>query len=439
MNILHINTYANIGGAARAMYRLHQELKRHGHNSRILAGFRTSAEPDVFKVAEIGEGRRSSLGCLIDALGRRVEAHLGIPYVRYRSTSNIPRSDLFEQTDIVNLHNLHGRYFDYHLLPSFSALKPMVWTLHDMWPLTGHCAYSYDCQRWKTGCFDCSLLREPGRRIVQPPPTRIDRTRQAWRTKRRLYQKANLHIVTPSHWLCRLVQESILAGAASTQCIPYGVDLTVFRPLDRAMSRRALDIPLGASTILFVAHTVSHGRKGFGYLLAALERIPDAESIILLTVGAKGAASRQLDRFKRRDLGTLSDERLMSLAYNAADVFVLPTLADNQPLVLIESMACGTPMVCFDVGGVPEMVRHMETGYLARYKDAEDLARGIQTLLGDDDLREQMSRRCRGIAETEYALGVQARRYVELYEHAIESRFRQRAHSEGRSSCAVQS
>jgi len=121
-----------------------------------------------------------------------------------------------------------------------------------------------------------------------------------------------------------------------------------------------------------------------------------------------------------RQLGRLSDEHLQRLAFTAADVFVFPTLADNQPLVLIEALACGTPVVSFDVGGVPEMVRHLETGYLARYKDVDDLARGIQMLLKDEDARHRMRLRCRQVAEEEYSLELQARRYMALYKEAIE-------------------
>lgn len=159
MNILHINTLANTGGAARAMYRLHQGLKRQGHNSRILARRRAFAEPDVHEISEIVGGRYSSLVRIIDAVGRRARGHLGIPYTHYLSTKHILQSDLFKQARIVHLHNLHGGYFNYHLLPAFSARKPIVWTLHDMWSLTSHCAYSYDCRRWQTGCFDCPLQR----------------------------------------------------------------------------------------------------------------------------------------------------------------------------------------------------------------------------------------------------------------------------------------
>lgn len=419
MNILHINTVSNVGGAARAMYRLHRELKRQGHTSHILAGTHAKTEPDIFAIAEIIRGRCGLLGRIADALGRLAETHLGLPYTRFQTTKHVLSTDLFQQAEVVHFHNLHGGYFNYHLLPIFSSLKRIVWTLHDMWALTGHCAYAYDCQRWKRECHHCPLLQEPGRRIVEPPPTKKDRTRQIFRSKRRLYQKAELHIATPSKWLYGLVKESILAEAASIQIIPNGIDLDVFRPLDQDMARQALEIPLDAKTILFITQRELSGRKGFQHLVDALMEIEDKDSVVLLTLGSTETIDINLDGFRRRDLGHLSNERLMSLAYNAADIFVFPTLADNQPLMLIEALACGTPAVSFNVGGVSEAVRHDDSGYLARYADATDLAQGIKIMLDNNDLRDRMGHRGREIVEAEYSLELQARRYAALYERTI--------------------
>ncbi len=419
MRIVHINTHADSGGAAKAMARLRQELERQGHHACSLSEYRTFLERNVYRMVEVVRGRRRSRDRWLEAWGQRIAGWLGAPFTRYRSTQYILEWDVFKQADVVNLHNLHGDYFNYHLLPVFSRCKPIIWTLHDMWAMTGHCVYAYDCERWQAGCFDCPLFKGAGRKLVEPPPTPRDWTRQVWNAKQKLYQKSRLYIVTPSQWLCGLAKKSILGGAASIQCIPNGVDLTVFRPIDPSLARQVLGISQDARVILFVAHGLGYKRKGFQYLLDALERIEKPGTTMLLTVGTQGLDSAQLDRFTRRDMGTLADERLMSLIYNAADAFVFPTLADNQPLVLIEAMACGTPMVSFDVGGVSEMVRHMETGYLARSQDAEDMARGIKLLMGDDGLRRRMRQRCQEIAKAEYALELQAQRYLALYEQAV--------------------
>lgn len=426
MNILHINTQDNVGGAARAMYRLHKGLQWSGHMSQLLVGHQTRLEPDIGSINRQAGPFRTAADKMLDRIGLQLERWWGIDKWSYRNSWHIPQTPFFRQADVINLHNLHGGYLNLRVLPELARHKPMVWTLHDMWALTGHCAYSYDCERWRSGCYDCPLLKEPGRQTIEPKPTPTDRTRRTWSMKRGLYERSPLYIVTPSKWLQKLVEGSILADSLAIQCIPYGLDLASFRPLEQATARRALDIPHEARVVMFMAYDVVHGRKGFDYLLDALAGLADTDSIYLLTIGNHDRLEPQAERFRLRTLGYLSDERLQRLAYTAADAFVFPTLADNQPLVLIEAMACGTPLISFNVGGVSEIVRHMETGYLARYKDAADLAQGIQLLLDDASLRGQLGRRCREIAEIEYALGLQAQRYVEVYERAVEACLRRR-------------
>jgi glycosyltransferase involved in cell wall biosynthesis len=162
-------------------------------------------------------------------------------------------------------------------------------------------------------------------------------------------------------------------------------------------------------------------RKGLSYLLQALEKLPALESIWLLTSGSSAELDQDARRFHVRQLGVVNEERVQQLAFAAADVFVGPSLADNLPLALIEALACGTPIVAFEAGGVPDLVRHMETGYLARYRDTDDLAHGIQILLQDESLRRRMGRCGRAIAESEYSLEVLAGRYLNIYEEVLES------------------
>lgn len=420
MRILHINNYDRVGGAARAMYRLHQGLQRLGHHSQLLVSHQTILEPDIDHLGRQAKPFRTLTDRFLDHIGLRLNKWWGVDDWSYRNTWHIPQMPAFQQTDVINLHNLHGGYFNLRALPTLVRPKPIVWTLHDMWALTGHCAYAYDCERWRTGCYDCPLLKGSGRQIVEPAPVPGDRSRLVWKAKRRVYQTTPLHMVTPSKWLYGLVRENILASSVTVHCIPYGIDLGVFHPLDQSVAREALNLPMDAHIVFFSAAQVMNRRKGLTYLMAALERLADDDSIWLLTSGGRVDLGTQVERFKVRQLGHLSDEHLQRLAFAAADLCVYPTLADNQPLVLIEALACGTPIVSFDVGGVSEMVRHMETGYLARYQDPYDLAKGIQMLLNDDTLRAQMCHRCREIAKSNYPLELQARRYLEVYEQAIE-------------------
>jgi len=220
-------------------------------------------------------------------------------------------------------------------------------------------------------------------------------------------------------WLADQVHRSTLGGALSIQCIPNGVDLSVFRPRDQAAARETLGIPHGAKVVLFVAAKVTQGRKGLAYLSKALHLVRQTNEPVLLTVGSAGRDLEEFPAYEQIHLGQITDESRLNLAYCAADLYVLPTLADNQPLTALESLASGTPVVSFNVGGIPEMVQHMGTGYLARYRDSVDLATGIRMLLQDDDLRARMRRTSRDFAVTHYALEEQAFRYVQLYEDAV--------------------
>jgi glycosyltransferase involved in cell wall biosynthesis len=239
-----------------------------------------------------------------------------------------------------------------------------------------------------------------------------------------VYRKTPLHIVTPSKWLYGMVKSSILGSASSVHFVPYGVDVEVFRPSDRRAARHALGLPVDAQIIFFSSAPrrnmlrADH-RKGFSYLLQAMEQLPISHSTWLLTSGSQFELDQYAGRFHVRQLGYVTDERLQQLAFAAADLFVAPSLADNLPLTLVEALACATPIVAFESGGVPEVVRHMETGYLARSKDAEDLAQGIKILLRDEDLRRQMGQRGREIAEAEHSLEIQGRRYVNIYEDVL--------------------
>lgn len=419
MNIVHLNQYDVRGGAARAMYRLHEGFQAAGHQSRLVVGRQETFDDEVSQIGYQSSRLSTLLKKIWDnKVAPRLETHLSRDEWSHLVSWDMLRSPVIHNADVINLHNLHGGYFNVRVLPLLAAQKPIVWTLHDMWPLTGHCAYAYDCQRWRTGCYDCPLLKGSGRHLVEPVPTRHDRTRARWSRKRAIYQALPLSVITPSRWLKEIAQQSILAATATVWHVPNGIDVDRFKPLDQHLARQALDLPVDAQVIFFSAETIDNRRKGTTYLWQALAELKADRNIWLLTSGRQIDISRQAQRFNVRHLGYLSDEGLQRLAYTAADVFVLPSLADNQPLVVLEALACGTPVVAFDVGGIPEMVRHMQTGYLARYQDTQDLSHGIQLILENAPLKQDMRRACRTTAETDYALARQVQGYLEVYRQA---------------------
>jgi glycosyltransferase involved in cell wall biosynthesis len=404
MNVVHINQSDISGGAAIAGYRLHQGLLNAGVNSRLLVGNQHTSNENINTLSR--DYRAENL------IGRFTEP-FSLNYINLINSFNIPKHKFFQDADIVNLHILHSNYFNYLALPTLGKHKPLVYTLHDMWSFTGHCAYSYDCDRWLNGCGSCPHLDSY-------PAMKRDNTKVEFKLKQWVYSHSNLHIVAPSVWLFELAQRSILKHF-SIHHIPYGIDTQVYRPRDPSLSRTLLDIPNHKSVIMFAAQSLQDSRKGGDLLLKAIQCLPGSlkANIVLLTLGDGGESIAEATGLETINMGYTNSDLLKSIIYSSADLFVIPTRADNLPLVALESMACGTPIVSFDVGGLPDLVRPGTTGYLARSENYHDLAEGMVSLLQDPGIKDMMRSRCREIILKEYTLELQAARYQDLYQKIL--------------------
>ena len=404
MNILHISTEYNLGGSGRAAHRIHVGLRQRGHTSRMLVGTQVRGVPDV------GPIWRSLPWRAADWAARRVTEATSLQYLFLPSSWALLRHPWFRDADIVQLYNTHGGYFSHSVLGVASRQKPIVWRLSDMWSFTGHCCYAYDCERWKTGCGSCPLLADE-------PALRTDRTAQLWRIKRRLYERANIHLVVPSRWIAGLAAQSPLVGHWPRHVIPNGVDLNVFRPIGREAAREVFGLRQDEPVVLFSSVETKAYRKGGAVLVEALNRLRDRtkKPFRLLVVGHDAREWETMVSVPVTAVETIKDDQLLAVMYSAADVFVHPALADNLPNGVLESLACGTPVVAFDVGGVSDAVRPLDTGYLARCNDADDLAHGIGRILDDAGLRARMNAFCRTVAESEYGMSLQTDRFEALY------------------------
>jgi glycosyltransferase involved in cell wall biosynthesis len=345
----------------------------------------------------------------------RINCRLGLNYISLFGSFDIPNHQFYQKADILNFHNLHTGYFNYLAISKLTKLKPAVFTLHDMWSFTGHCAYSYDCNRWQHGCGACPYPDTY-------PKIDLDNTHLEWKLKNWVYSKSNLTIVTISKWLTEQAQKSML-NRFSIHHIPNGIDTEAYQPLAKEKCRYVLGIHPNQKVLMFGAASLKDDRKGSDLLIKALQHLPISlkSEILLLTLGDGGEKIAELVGIPTLSLGYVNSDRLKSIAFSASDLFVFPTRADNLPLVLQESMACGTPMVSFDIGGVPDLVRPNITGYLAQPENTQDLCNGIVQLLEDDQLRDKMSENCRTIAVNEYSLDLQAQRYIELYKQVLQS------------------
>jgi glycosyltransferase involved in cell wall biosynthesis len=399
LDVLHISESDGGGGAGAAAYRLHRGLEERGHRSRMLVGRKTTADEGVRRLKRGTAWRAAdrATGGVLDALS--------LQYVLYPSSFGIRRDGWYRDADVVQLHNLHGSYFAFTALPALTRGVPVAWQLHDQWAMTGHVAYPRDCERWRHGCGSCPYLHEY-------PALRRDTTAFLWRLKRRVYARSALTLVVSSRWMERTVAESPLLARFPVRLIPTGIDTRRFTPGPRDEARRRLGLPEGRPLVLFAASQLHEPRKGLALLVEALGRLDDPP---LLVLAGEGAAPPEVET---RALGALDGDALVD-AYRAVDVFAVPTLADVLTQTAPEALACATPCLAFDDGGVTDAVRHLETGWTARLGDAGELARGLATLLGDAELRDRLGRRGREVAAHEYDAALQVERYVALYDELV--------------------
>lgn len=410
MRVLHLHytdSPANRGGGIVAMSRLHQGLKQANVQSKILAKVTRPEYADSARMPSSGLVRR------LEKLIGRVTVPMGLNDVHCISSFGLKRTEAYREADILDFHGMQSGYFSFMALPGLTENKPGVLTLHDMWPITGHCAYSYDCERWKTGCGKCPYLD------VSPPVER-DSTKLEWKLKRWVYSRSNLAVVTLSDTQTAQVRQSILNRFPIRQ-IPHGVDTSVYAPFDKEVCRRALNLPAGKKVLLFAAAKLSQYNKGGDVLAKALNSLPASlqRDAILLTLGDRGEGIRDAVNMPVYSLGYASGDRIKAVVYSAADLFVLPTRAETFGLVLLESMACGTPVISTRVGGVPDLVRPGVTGYLTAIGDYEDTARRVEELLADESLRRQMAENCIRIVAQEFTLERQVQAHIDLYRELI--------------------
>jgi glycosyltransferase involved in cell wall biosynthesis len=315
--------------------------------------------------------------------------------------------------DVINVHVIR-LFADYQAF--FTVVPrhtPVVRTLHDMNFFTGGCHTDEGCGKYTGLCGTCPQL---GSRKAKDLAHRIWQRKQAALSS---VEPDRLHIVAPSRWLANEAKRSSLLQRFPITVIPFGLDTEDFSPRDQVMARGTLGIPQDARVVLFVAEPIIRRIKGFALLAQALNGLDDLANLLLLCVGSgRLPAGVQLPHLH---LGYIRNNRLRALVYSAADVFVIPSLQENFPLTALEALACGTPIVGFAVGGIPEIVRAGSTGLLVPAQDVAALRVTIQDLLQDPARRAQMASDCRRIAVAEYGLEGQVQRYLELYQAALAS------------------
>ncbi|MBD2037927.1 glycosyltransferase family 4 protein [Leptolyngbya sp. FACHB-321] len=417
MNVLLLSTSDINGGAARAAYRLHRGLKRINASTQMMVQIKSSDDDAV--IAPRPNLRRDFAKArpALNALPLKLYPHHGSGTFSTQWLPDYISPKVRQITpDIVNIHWACDGFLQIETLAKLNC--PLVWTLHDMWAFTGGCHYSQECDRYTASCGSCPQLGSN---------RNFDLSRWILKRKAKAWKNLNLSIVTPSHWLAECARSSSLFHALPVHVIPYGIDLERYRSADRKFARHILKLPQDKQLILFTAiGATSDRRKGLHLLQAALqylEQIGCAQQIELLIVGASQPDTHVDLKLRMHYLGTLSDDISLSLAYAAADIFVAPSTQDNLPNTVIEALACGTPCVAFNIGGMPDLIDHQQNGYLAQPFQTEDLAHGITWVLSNEKRHQCLADAARQKAEREFALEKQATRYVDLFKQILNSSF----------------
>ncbi|MCF8143839.1 MAG: glycosyltransferase [Deltaproteobacteria bacterium] len=419
MKILQVSTYDVSGGAARAAYRLQKGLREMGHDSRMLVRHKDARDNAVVRVDANERLENSNEDFFLSGIiqpyyidSNQTELSntlFSLPYPGY----DLSESPVVRSADIINLHWV-AQYQSLMTLHRLLALRrPVVWTLHDQWAFTGGCHYSAGCEKYQSDCVECPQLRDDPFNL----PAAI------LKDKLEIFRDANLTIVTPSRWMASCARKSRLFKGLRIDVIPNSLKTDLYMPLPKPEAKEAIGIPPQAIAMLFGAIDGSEKRKGFSELVDAVKFCQNEDIFQQLLHEDKlrlvcfGKPSHELESIGIPfvALGHLDTDEKIRNAYSAADIFLLPSLEDNLPNTVLESMSCGTPVVAFDVGGLPDMVTSGVTGQLVPLSDTRKMGETIIDLIQRPDLLKSMGEEGRKRAEREYALSVQAGRYSDLY------------------------
>lgn len=415
MKILHLNTDDSDGGAAIACYRIHQGLLSGNVSSKMLVQYKYRSDKTVVGPTDNAARGMSLLRPPIDHLPKLAyRKRLQKPFHAQWLPSRVPGKIRKLRPDIVHLHWICKAFVPIHALGQMP--RPIVWTLHDMWPFTGGCHYSEGCDRYQKSCGNCPQLASRQAHDI---------SRWTWGRKKKAWRNIAFTLVAPSHWIKTKIEKSSLLQNHPVEVIQNGIDLNIFRPIDRKITRSILNFPPRKKLILFIAiNADSDERKGFQYLLPSIQayaKTPSGQSSELIIVGASRPLNQPNFGLNATYMGTLKDELSIAMVYAACDICIIPSIEDNLPSTIMEAMACGTPCAAFRIGGLPEMISHQVNGYLAKPRSISDLTRGIEWIVTNKNRQQLLSEASRQKAQEAYDINQTVKKYSLLYNKVIKN------------------
>jgi glycosyltransferase involved in cell wall biosynthesis len=363
MNILFIGTTDNRGGAGRLSMSLAEGLASHGHTVKHIVGYKYTNQKNVYELK-----RFSSLKTTL--LVRHLRSFVTANDIDFGIDDEILLHPWFKEADIISLHNKHANFVTLKGIEKIAKLKPTIWTLHDMWPITSHCAYTKHPNSKKHDPYDCDLMAYP--------PMLWNSGKKLYAEKERILSKAPITYVAPSQWLQERFVQSALKGKP-IHLIPNGIDDTIFKPIAKLRAKRNCGLREDQRYALFIAEGgEKNNRKGIDTILKlAGSKLVQRKKIQFLIIGG----SRKLTKGNCIYIPRIDDQKMLANYYSSADVFLFPSLADNCPLTVLESLAVGTKVLAFNTCGVSELLIHKKTGYIADLGDTKDFEKGFSYLI----------------------------------------------------------
>lgn len=413
MRVLLVNTSEKTGGAAVAAGRLLDALNRNGVKAKLLVREKESEQLTVLSANSRWRKRFCFLWERLRIfMANRFQKKNLFAVDIANCGEDITRLDEFKEADIIHLHWINQGFLSIKQIEKILATeKPVIWTMHDMWPFTAVCHHARECEKFKSHCGNCPYLA--GNREK-------DLSYRIFEKKKELFEGRHLSFIACSHWLENLAKQSSLIKEQSIHCVPNPINLQLFHPEDKAVVREKLGLPLDKKLILFGSVNTQDPRKGADYLLEACKILKESnpklsEQVEVIVLGKKSEQLTGRLPFKVHHIGFTTSQKELAGIYNAADLFVTPSLEENLPNMIMEAMACGTPCVGFHIGGIPEMIDHKENGYVSEYRSADDLCRGMEWILTFSD-RAALSKACVSKVATTYSETVVTQQIIKIYQ-----------------------
>jgi glycosyltransferase involved in cell wall biosynthesis len=420
LKVVHLNTYDGNGGAGRACMRLNRALLKKGVDSKIIVHYKFGQNADIrtFNSNFIEKAYTAVIIVMERILAKRYLKPLRTPFsFSWFGRSVIHHPDV-KNADLIHLHWVNHGFLDPEHLAEIAKLnKPIVWTFHDSNAFTGGCHVRYTCDHFKEECGNCPLLKN-----AEPN----DISHQIWKRKNKAYAELGFSIIAPSLWMKNSVAESKLMQGRGVHNIPNTLETDLFKPEDKKAAKQKAG--LNPDKFIFLSGFMPSRKdlhKGTQYLLDSLEMLKNrlgvkANEIELVVFGNRDAENVPEFPFKTTFLGTISDDGTLANCYAAADAFLIPSLEDNLPYTVMESLACGTPVIAFTTGGIPDMVQHRVNGYLAQYRSAESFADGMEWIVNNPDAT-QLQQQARQTVMDKFAEDIIADKHIQLYHDLLNS------------------